>query len=688
MERRFGRNDENNVPDLTDFINDMFFGTIKVEKKEYNLTGDNNNRRQESEEFYDSGSVKACNAPRKGTPRFVNDHSRGEEDYFDSSTRSSRRRASAAGREARYTRAGLIDDEDEDFESSTRSVSSRLTQDWLKEAKRMVANSSSSPGRESPGRLVGSPRFATVQGRLSVSSNTEKRDSFSRSARRGRTVDGFSEEILIKSGKHSRNKSETPLDQSSPDSPSTAIHKWFSGILKPPNSTISIPDSPPAGDHSPSSPNLALPPRQSTLRKSRFQNASHQTTNQLPSKRTFKPPAFTNALPDDPAVVSPPKNFFDSSRRGSISSAPNDKILSPPRKLVESVHRRCISASTCSMDKIYRKNGEDNSVQLKEKSTEEGEELNGFLRDQRQKIGMILNREIDLKARIVLSGHSNSTSSMVAAICYAMLLENRRRANNERDESRDCEVVVPVMNSTRANMWKQHQAAWLFHHVGLDVKALFFFDEVDLETLTESKQVIIQVLGEDVLKTNGEVVSECTVLTDNYCEEAYDLLQTPMLKKLLLAGILLDTRNLMMLSAAKVPMKTRDAEAVQLLTVGSAPDYRNTLFDQLMQDHNDNKSFNEALQKSYGEPPAEGNHNEEALEQQVSVKNSNRRKSKSDKSCSDTKNSRSSKASSNTGKPTPSPKEVTAPTPPKAAVDPPRPKNRFFLAKWFGFGSK
>nr|GMD86437.1 uncharacterized protein LOC109180009 isoform X2 [Ipomoea batatas]GME01085.1 uncharacterized protein LOC109180009 isoform X2 [Ipomoea batatas] len=197
MERRLGRNNDENAPDLTDFINDMFFGTVKVEKKEYNLTGsvDNNNRRRQEraeaeEEFYDSGSVKACNG-RKGTPRFVNDYSGGEEDYFDSSTRSSRRPASAGGREARrYSRAGagvisMEDNEDEDFESSTRSVSSRLTQDWLKEAKRMVANSSPGLGGcESPGRLVGSPRFAAVQGRLSVSSNTEKRDSFSRSARR------------------------------------------------------------------------------------------------------------------------------------------------------------------------------------------------------------------------------------------------------------------------------------------------------------------------------------------------------------------------------------------------------------------------------------------------------------------------------------------------------------------------
>lgn len=30
-----------------------------------------------------------------------------------------------------------------------------------------------------------------------------------------------------------------------------------------------------------------------------------------------------------------------------------------------------------------------------------------------------------------------------------------------------------------------------------------------------------------------QVGSKCTILTDNYCEDAYDLLQTPVLKKLL-----------------------------------------------------------------------------------------------------------------------------------------------------------
>lgn len=114
-------------------------------------------------------------------------------------------------------------------------------------------------------------------------------------------------------------------------------------------------------------------------------------------------------------------------------------------------------------------------------------------------------------------------------------------------------------------------------------------------------------------------------MTDNYCEDAYDLLQTPIVKKLLvewnkiyrlssaihnlyylfarleierenewwnplchwnslissyqLAGILLDTQNLNI--STKLSMN-RDAEAAQLLSVGAAPNYRNALYDQCM----------------------------------------------------------------------------------------------------------
>lgn len=64
---------------------------------------------------------------------------------------------------------------------------------------------------------------------------------------------------------------------------------------------------------------------------------------------------------------------------------------------------------------------------------------------------------------------------MVAAICYAWLLENRVRKHKGGDEN--C-IVVPVMNVRRAKMWKHLQTAWLFHHVGLDATSLLFADEV------------------------------------------------------------------------------------------------------------------------------------------------------------------------------------------------------------------
>lgn len=52
-----------------------------------------------------------------------------------------------------------------------------------------------------------------------------------------------------------------------------------------------------------------------------------------------------------------------------------------------------------------------------------------------------------------------------------------------------------------------------------------------------NKQLSILVVGQDILKNNGEVGSKCTTLTDNYCEDAYDLLQNPVLKKLMVNTI-------------------------------------------------------------------------------------------------------------------------------------------------------
>lgn len=353
---------------------------------------------------------------------------------------------------------------------------------------------------------------------------------------------------------------------------------------------------------------------------------------------------------------------------------------------MESAHRRSISSSTCSIDKLSSKVNSAGG----HRGGDEARNINEFLKEQRTKIGKIVNGEISAKAKILLSGPSNSTSSMVAAICYAWLLENRMRDSKKEDDEEEC-VVVPVMNVRRGNMWKLLRAAWLFHHIGIDATSLLFSDEVDLENLMMAKQLSILVVGQDVLRTNGEVGSQCTILTDNYCEDAYDLLQIPVLKNLLLAGILLDTRNLN--ASAKLSM-ARDAEAVQLLLVGSAPNHRNTLFDQLMQDQRDN-SFFEALRHNYGKPPNENGRDSGVLVEHTVLERKSTSISRNEaitqnayRNSNDVKSAKPSRVSPKSAKPKSSTVQAPTVAPAEAAPNSSGGKNKFFLAKWFGFGSK
>ncbi|XP_030542294.1 uncharacterized protein LOC115749563 [Rhodamnia argentea] len=274
---------------------------------------------------------------------------------------------------------------------------------------------------------------------------------------------------------------------------------------------------------------------------------------------------------------------------------------------------------------------------------------------------------------------------MIAAICSAWLLESRMN-KNKGEGNGGGSIAVPVMNVRRARMWKQRQAAWLFHHVGLDATSLLFADEVDLESLMMAGKLSILVVGQDVLKTNGEVGSQCTVLTDNYCEEAYDLLETKVLNRLLLAGVLLDTQNL---TATGKLSTARDAEAVQLLLVGSAPSYRTTLFDQLMQDPQDD-TFTEALQQNYGKPPNDsGSIAGSRMDQRVPERKSTSVHSKeSIKKGPETNQHDTKTAKTDRVSPKPDKQSSNPVQPPKKESDAGRGKNTFFLARWFGFGSK
>ncbi|CAI8609848.1 unnamed protein product [Vicia faba] len=585
-------------PDLTDFMNDMFFGTADTHQKTYDLTG--------------------------GVGVSMDD-----------------------------------EEKDDGFDDSTRSNSARLTQEWLQEARRVVA---SSPSRsESPGRLLGSPRFASPSKSLLPSSDRTDALSRTRSARRYRTVEGISDEILSKTAKHTRNKSDTFSPQPSThgdESPATVVHKWFSNILKPNNNNNNS-TPPPSPD--------SLPPRQPFSRKSRFKTepsaAPHPQAIQPPnhnSRRTFKTSAPS---PENP------------NRRTTPTS--DSLPLSPPRNLVESAYRRTISSSTCSSEKI----APAKRFEKEEEEAAEDYSLNGFLKEQRNLFQRFSRGELraNVKIKFVLSGPSNSTASMVAAICHAWLLGYRNREND--DGGKDRIVVVPVMNVKRGAMCNLKQAAWLFHHAALDATSLLFIDEVDMESLLVTGKLSVLVVGQDILNATNEVGSQCTVLTDNYCEDAYDLLQNSVLKKLLLAGILLDTQNL---KASTSVSMTRDAEAVQLLLVGSAPNYRYALFDQLMQDQQ-SSSFVESLNHNYWKLPDESDQNSEGnIEHKV-------REGKSSSTSDRETTMPSSKTNSTDAKVKLATPVLQSPSPAassNAEKEAGRGKNKFFLARWFGFGSK
>ncbi|KAL2515564.1 uncharacterized protein Fot_29535 [Forsythia ovata] len=280
-------------------------------------------------------------------------------------------------------------------------------------------------------------------------------------------MEGFSGEILSKTAKHARNTSETNLDPPKAEaaSPASEFQKRFINMIKIPFPSPS-PSPPISPDSLPQAPLVFSRPHH------------YLSTNQRTTSHGSKPT---------------PVHYFSLSTKPSyrVHSLKDiifqhvfcieEKVLSPTLKLVESAYRRSILSSTCSIERNLQKSNADD-WQLKERVLK-AHELN--VKEQRIKIGKILSGKIRTNAKIVLSGPSNilvflGTSSMVAAICYEWLLENRMKADKERGEGdrSSFELIIPVMNTQREKMWKQCQAAWLFDHVGLDATALFFSNEL------------------------------------------------------------------------------------------------------------------------------------------------------------------------------------------------------------------
>lgn len=348
-----------------------------------------------------------------------------------------------------------------------------------------------------------------------------------------------------------------------------------------------------------------------------------------------------------------------------LEALESEEVFFPRRRHRESIHKRSFFPEKpkdlllCNVARTT-----ENKVHLE---VENIDCLNSFLRRQKVKLSNVSAEDCSERVKIILSGPDLTLSSMVSAICYAWLLEHTATLDGWNP--------VPVINTTRKNMWEHRAAAWLFHHCGLDGRALFFCDEVDLESLVHSRQLNILVIGQDALGTDDEVASVCTILVEEYRKHACDLLQHPYVRKLLLAGILVDTQNL---DPTAVFFTTRDRVAVDLLLVGGSQYNCNVLFGQLYQDHTD-ISLEEAMQSNYGDPSndselVEAEEEDESLSQKNDVPGLFQLED--DVRCSSANPFDSSVYSHH---------ENSLPKPAVLGV---KAKSNWTVAKWFGFGSR
>ncbi|KAH9325608.1 hypothetical protein KI387_005786, partial [Taxus chinensis] len=141
----------------------------------------------------------------------------------------------------------------------------------------------------------------------------------------------------------------------------------------------------------------------------------------------------------------------------SVEGGKRAGVLSPPRR---SVHSRSSSSPFPSANSATPRSNSGG----RKSEAEDVSYLNNFLKKQRSRVTE--RATSSGRAKLILSAPVSSTSSMVAAICYALLLA-------ETGE----EEAVAVINIKRTQMRGHRQAAFLFHHLGIDARSLLFADE-------------------------------------------------------------------------------------------------------------------------------------------------------------------------------------------------------------------
>ncbi|KAJ6294142.1 hypothetical protein OIU76_022261 [Salix suchowensis] len=252
------------------------------------------------------------------------------------------------------------------------------------------------------------------------------------------------------------------------------------------------------------------------LQKKIVDSQRPHTAKNVPDLTDFMNDMFFGTMDDDKKACNltgchseDEEESFDDSTRSSSSELPQE-WLDAARRMVACV----------------------NSFELDHQSSVPGRLSSASTLDRRDPLSRSARRDIP-SITIPKSGSPTSSNHPLIAMPQFQTAAAPNQSNDRSSPLLDPPALnlPPRQSSYRKSRFQTEPPATTPQGIPVTSRRTFklsSIEKVDLESLMMEGKLSILVVGQD-----DEVGSQCTVLTDNYCEDAYDLLQTPVLKKLL-----------------------------------------------------------------------------------------------------------------------------------------------------------
>jgi len=104
---------------------------------------------------------------------------------------------------------------------------------------------------------------------------------------------------------------------------------------------------------------------------------------------------------------------------------------------------------------------------------------------------------------VVIGNEAADLDSMVSAILYGQLVSACRSSSEP--------IVASVINCPRADFVLRTEAVYLFAALGVDVDALLFIDEIDLDSLQRAGRLRLTLVDHNILCTDQEKYADAVV---------------------------------------------------------------------------------------------------------------------------------------------------------------------------------